>query len=105
MDKIPNNIAEIINKYLLSLKENNLIISQAYLFGSYAKGTYEEYSDIDIALVSAKFCGDRMADRGMIRKSTIRNSPLIEVIPFAESDFTMENPFAKEIMNHGLRIA
>ncbi|MDA3899078.1 MAG: nucleotidyltransferase domain-containing protein [Spirochaetes bacterium] len=64
-----------------------LIISRAYLFGSYAKGIYEEYIDIDIVLVSDKFCGDCMADRGMIRKSTIRNSPLIEVIPFAENNF------------------
>ncbi len=105
MDKIPDGITEIINNYLLSLKDDNIIISQAYLFGSYAKGTYEEHSDIDIALVSASFCGDRVADRTRIRKSTIRNSALLEVIPFAESDFTMDNPFVKEILNHGLRIA
>ncbi len=42
---------EIVKEYLTYLKENKYNIQKAYIFGSYAKGTFDEDSDIDLAIV------------------------------------------------------
>ena len=38
-------------------------VKWAILFGSYAQGTFNEWSDIDLAIVSKVFVGDRFEDR------------------------------------------
>ena len=60
MAHIPFEIEEKITRYLDELRKNNIPVSKAYLFGSYARGTYNRWSDIDIALVSDCFKGDRL---------------------------------------------
>ncbi len=63
MVKIPDKVKGIIDKYLVALKNNNIPVKQAILFGSYAKGNYDEWSDIDLALVSEVFEGIRIIPR------------------------------------------
>jgi predicted nucleotidyltransferase len=74
------------------------------LFGSYAEGRANEWSDIDIALVSDSFEGDRFEDRGKIRRITLSVSSDLSPLPFRPEDFTPENPFVKEIIEKGVRI-
>lgn len=102
MDKIPFEIKSIIDKYLKLLQKNNIKLKSAHLFGSYSRGNYTKWSDIDIALVSDSFEGIRMKDREKIRKITLSVSSSIEVLPFNTEDFTSENPLAKEIMSTGI---
>lgn len=104
MAQIPLNIQNIIDRYLDELKRNKINIQQAYLFGSYAKGYQNEYSDIDIALISDQFTGNRFLDREKIRSISVNVSSLLEIIPFNTDDFNIKDPFAKEIINSGLRI-
>ena len=61
-------------------------------------------SDIDIALVSDIFEGSRIKDRSMIRKITLSVSCDIEVLPFSTEKFTQDDPFVKEIIEHGIKI-
>ncbi len=68
------------------------------MFGSYADGRANEWSDIDIALVSDSFDGDRFDDRSKIRRITLSVSSDLSPLPFRPEDFTPENPFVKEIM-------
>ena len=63
MDKIPIDILNKIIQFLNILEKNNIHINKAILFGSYAKGTFNEWSDIDIALVSDNFQGNRFLDK------------------------------------------
>jgi len=104
MVKIPDKVIKTIENYISLLKENNIPINNLYLYGSYAKGNFKEYSDIDIALISEIFEGKRILDRKKIRKITLSLSSEIEVIPFNPKDFTNENPFAKEILETGIKI-
>lgn len=104
MDKIPDSIKPLVEKYISTLRTGGVRLVGAFLFGSYSRGTADEGSDIDIALISKEFTGNRMKDRDKIRKYTLSVSSMIEVIPFAEEDFNEENPFAKEIMKTGIRI-
>lgn len=104
MAKIPDKIKSVVEKYLARLRENNIQIKDAYLFGSYAKGNYDEWSDIDIALVSDSFEGIRIKDRDKIRSITLAVSSNIEVLPFNPKDFSTENPLAKEIIETGISL-
>jgi predicted nucleotidyltransferase len=104
MVQIPAEIKKTIDKYLQALRQNNIPIKKAILFGSYAKGINQEWSDIDIALVSDLFKGDRIDDKDKIRSITLSVSSEIEVIPFSPNDFNMQNPLVKEILRTGIRL-
>ncbi len=104
MDTIPIDIKKTIESYLTLLRRNNFSIKEAYLFGSYAKGLQSEWSDIDIALVSDIFEGVRIRDKDKIRRLTLSVSSSLEVVPFRPEDFSPDNPFAKEIIDTGIRL-
>ena len=82
MVKIPDNIKKIIDRYISLLKKNNISVENAYLFGSYAKGYNNEWSDIDLAIISGSFEGIRIKDRDKIRRITLSVSSNLEILPF-----------------------
>ena len=102
MDKIPVKIHRLLKKYLKELENNNVPIRQAILFGSYATNSSNEWSDIDIVLVSDEFEGIPFKDRNKIRKITLRISSDLSPLPFKTEDFSSENPFVREILKHGI---
>ncbi|OHB36319.1 MAG: nucleotidyltransferase [Planctomycetes bacterium GWA2_40_7] len=104
MVQFPAKVKNTIDRYIRELNRNNIPIKEAILFGSCAKGNYQEWSDIDIALVSDIFEGNRIDDKDKIRKITLSISSEIEVIPFAPDDFNLQNPFAKEILKTGIKL-
>ena len=104
MVQLPAKVKNIITIYLKALNRNNIPIKEAILFGSYARGNYQEWSDIDIALVSDVFVGNRIDDKDKIRKITLSISSELEVIPFSPHDFNLQNPFVKEILKTGIKM-
>jgi uncharacterized protein len=104
MVEIPNHIRGIIAQYLSSLRAHGFHIQEAILFGSYAKGQANQWSDIDLALVSQEFEGIRFRDKNKIRKITLAVSTDLEVLPFNPRDFTPSNPLVKEILDSGIRV-
>lgn len=104
MVQLPAKIKDIIDRYLQALNRHKIPIKEAILFGSYAKGNSQEWSDIDIALVSEIFAGDLIDDKDKIRKITLAVSSEIEVIPFSPKDFHLQNPMAKEILTTGIKL-
>lgn len=53
--RIQKEIKDKILKYIEILKEDGLDIQEVYLFGSYARGTQNQYSDIDVCVISEEF--------------------------------------------------
>jgi uncharacterized protein len=104
MDKIPDNIKNSIVKLIEELEKNSIHILKAFLFGSYAKGTFHEFSDIDLALVSDAFSGNRFLDKELIRKYIVAINTDISPMPFIPEDFTDDNIFAGEIIKEGIQI-
>jgi hypothetical protein len=47
-----SQIKKIVKQYCDVLKQNNICITQAILYGSYARGTAKAYSDIDLVVIS-----------------------------------------------------
>lgn len=78
-------------------------VKKAYLFGSFAKGSQHENSDIDIALIL-----DNMSDRFTSQQQLMklrRNIDLrIEPHPIPQDEFNFLNPFAFEIQQNGIEI-
>lgn len=91
-------------QYLSLLKKKNIHILQAHLFGSYAKGTADEWSDIDLALVTENFIGDSFDFRFMLTKLARNIGPDIEPHPYLISEFNESDPIAGEILKNGERI-
>ena len=96
--KTVRNYAEEINKTGVNLR-------RVILFGSFAKGTQHEWSDIDVALVADDFLGvgflDRQRFSGIgIKKPYIR----IEPITYPTDYFVESDPFIEEIKKTGIEI-
>ncbi len=104
MVEIPAEIRKTIAKYLRALKENHVNVEQAVLFGSYAKGNFSEWSDIDLAVVSRAFEGSWIEDRKKIRAITLSISSDIQVLPYRPEDFVTDDPFVREIIETGIRL-
>jgi predicted nucleotidyltransferase len=104
MAQVNAKILDIIRRFILEATKYNVHIQQAILFGSYAKGTNNEWSDIDIAIVSSDFIGLRYLDNQKISRPKLNISYDLETHPFRPEDFTEDNPFVKEILSSGIRI-
>jgi predicted nucleotidyltransferase len=76
---------------------------QTFLFGSYAKGTPHEESDIDIAVILKDYENklDMQLELMRIRRKI---DSRIEPHPFREEEFNNSNPMAYEILKYGQRI-
>jgi len=101
---VESNIIELVRKFVEVLDNSQLKIEEAYLFGSYANGNQNEYSDIDLALVSEKFSGIRFFDNETIIDHTSPAFANIQTHPFLPDDFIRSNPFVKEILKTGIKI-
>ena len=102
MDK--KQTPEAAMRYAVFLRKTKPGIKKVFLFGSYARGTFHEDSDIDLAIIFDSLFDsfDMQVELMKIRrKFDIR----IEPHPFSESDFNTSNPLAKEILENGLEIA
>jgi len=104
MAQIPDKVIEIIKKFVVEAANDNIHISQAILFGSYANGMNHEYSDIDIAVVSDDFEGISFYDNRKIRNAKFNSSIDIEAHTYRPEQFNSENPFVNEILEYGIRI-
>jgi len=86
-----------------SLIIKNYDCKRVYLFGSYAKGTNLEESDIDITVIFREF--DNLLDIQLeLMRLRRKIDGRIEPHPFREKDFNMANPIVNEIVKHGRRI-
>lgn len=102
--KADRNIEETVRAYLKELEGIGIHVQKAILFGSHAYGRNDEWSDIDLAIVSTDFVGDRFEDRNRIRKITLQVNSDISPMPYRPEDFNSNDYFVKEILETGIRI-
>jgi predicted nucleotidyltransferase len=101
MDKI--NAINLSIQYLKRLKENNIKFSDAWLFGSYAKGLQKDNSDIDLAIVldDTEKSFDTEVKLMIIRHG---EETLIEPHAFTKDEFNKKFPIVNQIIKNGERI-
>jgi predicted nucleotidyltransferase len=100
MDK--GEAIKIANLYIESISTKYNIL-QAFLFGSFAKGTNHDDSDIDLAIV-VKNVSDIIDVQIEMMKLRRKVDLRIEPHPFKIDDFSNANPVVNEILKSGIRI-
>lgn len=97
-------IIEAIQRYVRALEADGIHVDAAILFGSFAKGTARDESDIDVALVSNSFSGNRFDDRRRIVPLRRTIDGRIEPMPFRPEHFAEGGNLVDEIKKDGIRI-
>ena len=101
---IDSRIMESIKKYREKISQYYRI-EAIILFGSYAKGTENEDSDIDIAIISSDF-SDIIEDGAKLIGLTWKIDTRIEPHPITTEDYQkVSNPFVREVVNTGIKVA
>ncbi len=104
MVRISETILELINKYIEEISKE-IIIDRVILFGSYARGTNNEDSDIDIAIFSKDFTRESKIDN--MSFLLIKTAGLgIDLQPQAFTIEDYQNPegVVKEILDTGIEL-
>jgi predicted nucleotidyltransferase len=96
-------IYQEVKRYISLLRQEQIPVLQAYLFGSYITGGADEWSDIDVAIVTKEFVGDGFDFRFILTKLARSIDADIEPHPYLLSDFNESNPLAGEILKSGVR--
>ena len=87
------------------LEKNGFGVKALYVFGSYAKGTANRSSDIDLAVVSPDFGDDRQGERVKLMSLSQQIDLAIEPHPFSTEDFNDPYyPLAREIKKTGIKV-
>jgi uncharacterized protein len=105
MAKVDTVVFNIVRSYLDKLTRLGIHISKAYIFGSYAKGRADKWSDIDVAIVSPQITGDRFEERIKFMELAVSIDSRIEPLPFSSHNFVDDDPLVREIKNEGIPVA
>lgn len=101
---INKDIINSINKFIEEIKKK-YNVTAIILFGSYAKGTENEDSDIDIAIISSDF-SDIIEDGAKLIGLTWKIDTRIEPHPITTEDYQdVSNPFVREVVDTGIKVA
>jgi len=92
-----------IARVYAELIKTNFNPQQIILFGSYAKGTSHDDSDIDIAVVFADY-DDSIDMQLELMRLRRKIDSRIEPHPFKERDFNLTYPIVNEILKYGKKI-
>lgn len=98
-----SDVKSILKNYL-KVVNTKFPVQNAYLFGSYAKGTNHEGSDIDVCVISPKFGRDYFGE-AILRRDTLTVDSRISPVAFNQADFNEKyNLLAHEIKTYGILI-
>lgn len=90
MTKIPGlkkDVVKEIKAYINELVISGIKPKKIFLFGSYAKGNFHKYSDIDLAVISPAFKADEIEELMFLGKLSGRISSRVEAVSFREKEF------------------
>ena len=95
----------IVRDYAHEIQSLGVNLRTVILFGSYAKGTQHQWSDIDVALVADEFIGFYPEDKKMFPYIGIKDPYiLIEAKTYPTDYFNDGDPFIDEIVRTGIKI-
>ena len=104
VQKADRKIEQTLKSYIEQLESIGIHVQQAILFGSYASGKYDEWSDIDLAIIM-KDLTDQFQTQVKMLKLTWKFDTRVEPHPFDARDFDSSNPVANEILRTGIEIS
>ena len=97
-------LKEAILRLRSELRTRGYVLDGAILFGSWAKGTAHEASDIDLAILSRDFGKDRFQEGALLNALLYKLLPMSEALPVSLMDYLDPNnisPILHEIKKTG----
>jgi predicted nucleotidyltransferase len=102
-----DEVIKMVNKFIDLIRQNH-DVRAAYLFGSFAKGTEKEYSDVDPAIIlgSEEISPDSPFDeRFRIFHEAQKFNSLLEVVCLGQDEFDQNGrALVQQIKKEGIRI-
>jgi predicted nucleotidyltransferase len=100
-------ITALIHRYVAALEARGIPVERVILFGSYAAGHAQEWSDIDIAVISPKFASMSLLER--YEQLGLANHELrapLDIVGFAPSQVAHceTGSFLEEILKKGVDV-
>jgi len=78
------DVLEILRRFRVALESKRIHVQKMILFGSWARGTAGQYSDIDVVIISSDFAGkDLWARAQMLGGAAAANHILEPLQPLA----------------------
>ena len=98
-------VIETVRNYAHEIEARGVHLRTVILYGSFAKGTQHEWSDIDVALVADEFTGWVFDDHKLFPYFGFK-SPYtrIETKTYPTAYFLKSDPFIEEIKKDGIVI-
>lgn len=102
MAKTEHRLKKILKEYI-NILTGQFNIYSIVLFGSYARGNPDNYSDIDLAVFSESFGKEPIDEMTMLCKLRREVDTDIEPLPFSKDDFLKHSSkdFIHEILMNG----
>jgi len=99
-------IRQTINAFITELKKNKIEVAKVILFGSHASGRADEYSDIDVAVVSPDFGKNRSREGAKLFEIACAIDPRIEPVPISLLSYKNDTwiPIIYEIRKNGIEL-
>ena len=102
-----DTVTKILRQYIADVKKA-MPIDKVYLYGSYARGTPRQDSDVDVCFFSEAFASRRILDvltELFYLKIKYDKNVCIEPNAFPTSELFNDNPFVKEVLRTGKEVA
>ena len=98
------DIEENIRRFVTEV-QSQYDVQAIYLFGSHASGEANEWSDIDLLVISPDFTRDRFESQVALLILASRIDTRLEPHPLPPEDFNVNNQLAYEVQRAGVRIS
>jgi tRNA nucleotidyltransferase (CCA-adding enzyme) len=96
---------ETVKNYANEIISSGVSLRKVILFGSFAKGTQHEWSDIDVALVADEFSGFTFDDKNKFSRIGIKVPYIrIQSKTYPTRYFLHGDPFIDEIKRTGIEV-
>lgn len=100
-----SEVKAILEELIMQMRSENLPLEQVFLFGAYSTDKFNEHSRIDTAIVLSEIQdNDINLAQKELNKIKRKVDFRLEVYPFEDVNFNMNDPFAAEILKTGIKI-
>lgn len=98
-------IKKSLNVFHSVLRKEGIPVDTLYVFGSAARGTMHQWSDIDVGVIGPAFGTDRIAETVTLRGLSYDVNPAISPIPLRPEDLQDRySPIGQAIRREGIEI-
>ncbi len=103
--RLNQEVLGLVRRYIRTVERAGIPVQEALIFGSYARGTPHQWSDIDVAVVSTRFGHNPHDERVQLMKLCRDISTAIEPHPFHPDDLNDRwSTLAQEVKKYGIRL-